>query len=101
MPLEIFRAPSLLTLLLVVLFNYMAVGTLIWYQVLWLQEIWHWTPLHFAIGWTPVVICATGAACLAAWLIPRLAAQWILAIGTITILISNALMATVPLHQTY
>ncbi|BCS05810.1 efflux pump antibiotic resistance protein [Aspergillus luchuensis IFO 4308] len=101
MPLEIFKAPSILTLLLVVLLNYMAVGTLIWYQVLWLQDVWHWSPLHFAVGWTPFVICATGAASLAAWLVPRFAAQWILAIGTITILISNALMATVPVHQTY
>ncbi|PYI04798.1 efflux pump antibiotic resistance protein [Aspergillus sclerotiicarbonarius CBS 121057] len=101
MPLDIFKAPSILTLLLVVLLNYMAVGTLIWYQILWLQDIWHWSTLHFAVGWTPFVICATGAACLAAWLIPRLAAQWILAIGTTTILVSNALMATVPLHQTY
>ncbi|GAB1198161.1 hypothetical protein APSETT444_007469 [Aspergillus pseudonomiae] len=101
MPLEIFKAPSFLTLLLVILLNYMAVGTLIWYQVLWLQEVWHWSPLHFAVGWTPFVICATAAASLAAWLIPRLAAQWILAIGTVTILVSNALMATVPLHQSY
>ncbi|GKZ47048.1 hypothetical protein AbraIFM66951_010389 [Aspergillus brasiliensis] len=101
MPLEIFKAPSFLTLLLVVLLNYMAVGTLIWYQVLWLQDVWHWSPLHFAVGWTPFVICATGAASLAAWLVPRFAAQWILAIGTITILISNALMATVPVDQTY
>ncbi|KAJ6010239.1 hypothetical protein N7522_005255 [Penicillium canescens] len=101
MPLDIFKAPSFLMLLLVVLLNYMAVGTLIWYQVLWLQKVWHWSPLHFAVGWTPFVVCATGAACLAAWMIPRMAAQWILAIGTITILVSNALMATVPLHQTY
>ncbi|KAI9036820.1 MFS general substrate transporter [Aspergillus affinis] len=101
MPLDIFKAPCFLTLLFVVLLNYMAVGTLIWYQVLWLLEVWNWSPLEFAVGWTPFVICATGAACLAAWLIPRLAAQWILAIGTITILVSNVLMATVPLRQTY
>ncbi|KAJ5394815.1 uncharacterized protein N7487_009118 [Penicillium crustosum] len=101
MPLEIFKAPSFLMLLLVVLLNYMAVGTLIWYQVLWLQKVWHWSPLQFAVGWTPFVICATGAACLAAWMIPRMAAQWILAIGTVTILISNVLMATVPIHQSY
>ena len=101
MPLEIFKAPSFLTLLLVILLNYMAVGTLIWYQVLWLQEVWHWSPLHFAVGWTPFVVCATAAASLAAWLIPRLAAQWILAIGTVTILVSNVLMATVPLQQSY
>jgi MFS family permease len=30
-----------------------------------------------------------------------MAAQWILAIGTVTILISNVLMATVPIHQSY
>ncbi|CEJ54381.1 hypothetical protein PMG11_00697 [Penicillium brasilianum] len=101
MPLEIFKAPSFLTVLLVVLLNYMAVGTLIWYQVLWLQEVWKWSALQFAVGWTPFVICATAAACLAAWLVPRLAAQWILAIGTCTILISNALMATVPVSQSY
>ncbi|KAJ5765974.1 uncharacterized protein N7511_003590 [Penicillium nucicola] len=101
MPLDIFRAPSFLMLLLVVLLNYMAVGTLIWYQVLWLQKVWHWSPLQFAVGWTPFVICATGAAILAAWMIPRLAAQWILAIGTMTILVSNVLMATLPVHQSY
>ncbi|KAF3020728.1 hypothetical protein E8E15_002442 [Penicillium rubens] len=101
MPLDIFKAPSFFMLLLVVLLNYMAVGTLIWYQVLWLQKVWHWSPLQFAVGWTPFVICATGAACLAAWMIPRMAAQCILAIGTVTILISNVLMATVPIHQSY
>lgn len=101
LPLDIFKAPSLAILLIVVLFNYMAVGTLIWHQVLWLQTVWNWSPLKFAVGWTPFVICAVGATYLAAWMIPRVAAQWILAIGTITILVSNALMATVPLHQSY
>lgn len=101
MPLDIFKAPCFLTLIFVVLLNYMAVGTLIWYQVLWLLEVWNWSPLQFAVGWTPFVVCATGAACLAAWLIPRLDAQWILAIGTVTILVSNVLMATLPLQQTY
>lgn len=101
MPLEIFKAPCFLVVILVVLLNYMAVGTLILYQVLWLQDVWKWTPLQFAVGWTPFVICAIAAAGLAAWLVPRVSAQWILAIGTCTILASNALMATVPLHQSY
>ncbi|CAG7944997.1 unnamed protein product [Penicillium nalgiovense] len=106
MPLDIFKVPSFLMLLLVVLLNYMAVGTLIWCRVLWLQNVWHWSPLQFAVGWTPFVMCATGAACPEAWMIPRMAAQWILAIGRTTIfisnvliLISNVLRATVPIHQ--
>ncbi|KAJ6037310.1 major facilitator superfamily domain-containing protein [Penicillium herquei] len=101
MPLDAFKAPSFQILLLVILLNFMAVGTLIWYQVLWLQDIWHWSTLHFAAGWSPFVVCATAAASLAAWLIPRMAAQWILALGTIAILLSNLLMATLPVNQTY
>lgn len=101
LPLDIFKAPSLAILLIVVLFNYMAVGTLVWYQNVWLQIVWHWSPLEFAVGWTPFLICAVGATYLAAWMIPRVAAQWILAVGTVTILVSNGLMATVPLHQSY
>ncbi|KAJ5697245.1 major facilitator superfamily domain-containing protein [Penicillium malachiteum] len=101
MPLDAFKAPSFQILLLVILLNFMAVGTLIWYQVLWLQDIWHWSTLHFAAGWSPFVVCATATASLAAWLIPRMAAQWILALGTIAILLSNLLMATLPVNQTY
>ncbi len=101
MPPDIFKAPSFAILVLVILLNYMAVGTVLWYQLLWLQDVWHWSTLQFAIGWTPFVICGTGAACLAAWLIPRLAAQWILALGTVTIMVSTVLMATVRQDQTY
>ncbi|KAL2814332.1 major facilitator superfamily domain-containing protein, partial [Aspergillus granulosus] len=101
LPPEIFHAPSFAILVLVILLNYMTVGTVLWYQLLWLQEVWHWSTLQFAIGWTPFVICGTAAACLAAWLIPRLAAQWILALGTGSVLASTALMATVPEKQSY
>ncbi|KAL2797910.1 efflux pump antibiotic resistance protein [Aspergillus keveii] len=101
LPPEIFHAPSFSILVLVILLNYMTVGTVLWYQLLWLQEVWHWSTLQFAIGWTPFVICGTAAACLAAWLIPRLAAQWILALGTGAVLASTALMATVPEKQSY
>lgn len=75
--------------------NYMAVGILVWYQVLWLRTVCHCSPLRFAMGWTPCVIWATGPVGLAAWLIPRLAAQWILVIGTVRFLVSNTLIATV------
>ncbi|KAL4929098.1 major facilitator superfamily domain-containing protein [Aspergillus undulatus] len=101
MPPEIFKAPSFAILVLVILLDYMAVGTVIWYQVFWLQDVWHWSTLQFAVGWTPFVICGIGAACLAAWLIPRLAAQWILALGTVTVMVSAVLMATIPREQSY
>ncbi len=102
MPLSIFKAPSFGVLILVVLFNFMAVGIFCWYQVLWLQEIWRWSVLDFALCWTPFVICAVAAASLAAWLVPRLDAQWILAIGTLTIAGACLLMATLSEpHRSY
>ncbi|EXJ91360.1 hypothetical protein A1O1_04472 [Capronia coronata CBS 617.96] len=101
MPLSIFKAPSFGVLILVVLFNFMAVGIFCWYQVLWLQEIWNWSLLHFALSWTPFVICAIAAASLSAWLVPRLDAQWILAIGTLTILAACLLMATLTERRIY
>ncbi|KAL4813605.1 major facilitator superfamily domain-containing protein [Aspergillus spinulosporus] len=101
MPPSIFRAPSFAILVLVILLDYMTVGTVLWYQLLWLQDVWGWSTLQFAIGWTPFVICGTFAACLAAWLIPRLAAQWILALGTVTVMVSTVLIATIPLKQSY
>ncbi|KAL3473408.1 efflux pump antibiotic resistance protein [Aspergillus californicus] len=100
-PPSIFRAPSFAILILVILLDYMAVGTVLWYQILWLQEVWQWSTLQFAIAWIPFLICGTIAACLAAWLIPRLAAQYILALGTGTVLISTVLMATLPEEQSY
>ncbi|KAL6238867.1 hypothetical protein BDW75DRAFT_227663 [Aspergillus navahoensis] len=101
MPPSIFKAPSFAVLVLVILLDYMTVGTVLWYQLLWLQDVWGWSTFQFAIGWTPFVICGTFAACLAAWLIPRLAAQWILALGTVTVMVSTVLIATIPLKQSY
>jgi MFS family permease len=101
MPLDIWRAPSFLPLVVVVLLSFMSFGTLPWYMVAWQQLIRRWSALQFAYGWTPFVIFGTIGAGLAAWLIPRLAAQWILAIGAATVLMSNLLLATMPQNQTY
>lgn len=38
---------------------------------------------------------------VAAWLIPRVAAQWILAIGVGVTLVTNIILATMPEQQTY
>lgn len=70
-------------------------------MVAWQLLIRNWSVLQFAIGWIPFAVFGTIGACLAAWLIPRLAAQWILATGAVTVLISNALLATMPEQQTY
>jgi len=53
MPLEIWKAPSFVPLVLVVLFSFMSFGTSLWYIIPWQQEIRYWSVLHFGIGWIP------------------------------------------------
>lgn len=101
LPLSVFRAPSFFPLIIVVLFSYMSYGTFIWYLVAWQQEVRHWTTLSTSFGLTPIAICAPSAAFIAAWLIPRLAAQWILAVGALAALVPQILLATMPAQQSY
>ncbi|KAI1089182.1 MFS general substrate transporter [Rostrohypoxylon terebratum] len=101
MPLSIFKAPSFTALIFVVLLNFMAAGSLFWYMVLWLQEVRHWTLIQFAVGWTPFGLGGAAATFLAAYLIPRVPAQWILAMGSSCMLVASVLIATMPEQQTY
>ncbi|KAL5085617.1 hypothetical protein Trisim1_010101 [Trichoderma cf. simile WF8] len=100
-PLGIWTAPSFTAVILVVLFSFMSNGIFLWYMVAWLQLLRGKTILQFGLEWTPFGIVATIGTFLAAWLIPRLAAQWILAIGSAAILVANLLLATMPVQQTY
>ena len=100
-PLKIFKAPSFSALIVVVLVSFMAYGVFIWYLIAWQQNIRHWSVLSTAIGLTPVAVCSSIAAIIAAWMIPRLAAQWILAFGALTILVPQLLIATMPEQQIY
>lgn len=79
----------------------MSYGTFIWYLVAWQQQIRHWSVLSTGLGLTPVAICGGAAAIISAWLIPRLAAQWIMALGCLAILIGQLLIATMPEQQSY
>jgi len=101
MPLDIWTAPSFLALIIVVLFSVMSYGISIWYLIAWQQNIRRWTVFHFAIGLLPHAVAGGLAAPVAAWLIPRVAAQWILAFGALVVLLVNILVATMPLHQSY
>ncbi len=101
LPLTIWKAPSFFALVIVVLFSFMSYGTFIWYLIAWQQLIRKWSVLSVAAGLTPLPICSAAAAIIGAWLIPRLAAQWILAIGALAVLVSQILVATMPEQQTY
>ncbi|KUJ14948.1 MFS general substrate transporter [Mollisia scopiformis] len=101
MPLDIWTAPSFLALVLVVLFSIMSYGIALWYMVAWQQLVRQWSVFHFAIGLIPHAIFGGLAAPFAAWLIPRVAAQWIMAFGASFILLSSVLLVTMPAQQSY
>lgn len=101
MPLTIFRAPSFGAVLVVVLFSFMSYGTFIWYMIAWQQKIRHWSVLSTAWGLTPLAIFSALGAFIAAWLVPRLAVQWILAIGAMAVLVAGILVTTMPEQQLY
>jgi len=70
-------------------------------MVAWGSLLRGWTALDLAIKWIPFGIIATLATSLAAFLIPRLAAQWILALGCASVLGSCILLSTMPEKQSY
>jgi hypothetical protein len=101
MPLDIWTAPSFFPMVLVALFSVMSYGIALWYMVSWQEIVRHWSALHFSVGMIPHAIFGALTAPLAAWLIPRVSAQWILAFGAFTVTISGILLAIMPAQQTY
>lgn len=80
---------------------FMSFGILIWYITLWLLTIRDWSLLLASAAVVPLTVFGAVAAVLSAWLIPRLAAQYILAIGAICVIASSILVATMPAQQSY
>jgi hypothetical protein len=101
LPIGIFKAPSFLALIFVVLVTYMAFSISSFYIVAWQQVIREWTVMQIAVGWIPFVFGATFAVGLAAYLIPRMEVQWIMAIGIVSALAADLLLATQPEQQIY
>ncbi|EFX01474.1 major facilitator superfamily transporter [Grosmannia clavigera kw1407] len=101
MPLSIFRAPTFSALICVNLLTYMSFGISLWYLIAWQQLIRGLSVLDFVVHWLPFCLSALAAVGIAAFLIPRLAAQYIMAIGIVAVMASNLLLATMPVRQSY
>ena len=101
MPLTIFRAPTFTALVFVVLLGYMGFGISLWYSISWQQQLRHQSVLQVALHFLPFGVGAVCAVALAAWLVPRVAAQWIMAVGVAVVAVASALLATMPVQQTY
>ena len=101
LPFNIWKAPSFLLVIIVVFFSVMSFGIFIWYFSLYVFTIHNQSLLSGAAQVTPLTIGGAIAAFTAAWLIPRLPAQYILAIGAGSMTISTILLATMLADQIY
>jgi hypothetical protein len=101
LPFDIWTAPSILPLVVVVFFAFMSFGLFGWYISCWHLVIRNGSLLTAAAEIQPFTVGGAIAAISAAWLIPRLSAQYILAIGATAMLVANILLATMPAQQIY
>ncbi|KAK4500417.1 hypothetical protein PRZ48_008606 [Zasmidium cellare] len=101
LPFSIWQAPSFKLMLLVVFFSFMSLGIFLWYFSLIGLNIRQYSIIENGANYQPLTILGAAAAFLSAWLIPRLPAQYIIAIGNVALIVCNVLLATTPRHQTY
>ena len=101
LPFDIWTAPSMLPLVIVVFFVFMSFGIFGWYTFQWNLIIRNNTLLNAAASAQPLTVGGAFACIAAGWLIPRLEAQYILAISAASVMVSNTLLASMPAQQLY
>jgi MFS family permease len=101
LPLTIWTAPSFGLVVLVSFLSIMAVGVLVWYITLYNQVLRHYTIFASAATYATLAVMGTVAAFASSYAIPRLPAQFILAIGSTASCVACILVATTPAQQVY
>jgi hypothetical protein len=101
LPFDIWTAPSMPALMLVVLLSLMSFGIFSWYIFVWNLTVRAESLLTAAVQIQPLTVGAVLAAATAAFLVPRLAAQHLLAIGAGAMMAASILLATMPAQQNY
>jgi MFS family permease len=79
----------------------MPVGIIIWYITLYNQVLRHYTILASSATYATLAVMGVVAAFSASYAVPRLPAQYILAIGGLAPCVASILIATSPAEQTY
>lgn len=101
LPFDIWKSSSFGILIVLIFCSFMSLGIFLWYYALFGANIRHQSIIEVGANYQPLTILGTVAAFLAAWLVPRVSAQIIIAIGNGALVICNLLLATTPRHQTW
>ncbi|VDC04336.1 unnamed protein product [Peniophora sp. CBMAI 1063] len=100
-PFTIWTRPSFGMLLVVVFLTLMAFSIFLWYLNVWELNVRHYT--FTAAGGTvsPIIVVGGVMAGVGAWLVPRLRAQYIMAIGVAVVLTALIILGTMPTQQIF
>lgn len=79
----------------------MSIGILLWYVTLYNQILRHYTIFASSATYATLAVMGAVAAFASSWCIPRMPAQYILAIGSTSSCIASILVATTPAQQVY
>jgi hypothetical protein len=101
MPMTIWNSPSFRMVVVSAFVSFMSFGMLLWYVTVWQIQIRGYSIFLNAATYAPLAIGGAGAAILSAKAIRHLAAQYILAIGSLATVVSLILIAPMPEQQTY
>lgn len=101
MPMNIWTSPSFSMMIVSSFISFMGFGMVIWYLTAWQIQLRGYSMLLNAATYVPLAVGGAGAALLSAQAVRYLAAQYILAIGSLATVISLVLVATMPVQQTY
>lgn len=101
LPLTIWTAPSFGLVILVSFLSMMAIGLLIWYITLYNQVLRNYTIFASSATYATLAVMGAVAAFASSYAIPRIPAQYILAIGSTSSCVASILVATTPAHQVY
>jgi hypothetical protein len=101
LPLTIWNSPSFAPMIVAAFFTFMGVGMVAWYVTAWNYYIRNFSIFLCGAAYVPLAVCGAGAAILSAQAVRHLAAEYIMAIGSMASCVSLILIATMPEQQTY
>ena len=101
LPFNIWKAPSFGILMLTIFFSFMGLGIFFWYMDIYMVTIRGGSLIRVGVQYLPLTIVGCANAFFAAWLVPRVAAQFIIGGGCLAMIAVNVLLATIPAGLTY
>ncbi|EKM53882.1 uncharacterized protein PHACADRAFT_29187 [Phanerochaete carnosa HHB-10118-sp] len=101
LPLGIWARPSFGAIVGIVCLSLMGFAIFLWYTLNWEYNIRKYTPTATGATLTPFIVVSGAGAFVGAQLVSRIRIEYIMALGIMSILTANIIVATMPTHEVY